>query len=89
LSNFCLLRSLNVENGESRWWPWIVEVRIGRGPRHPPLSLSNKCLPIISEFVPTIDLPDDELAAVTAAIRRAVEDDKFSHAPRLDRCGRR
>jgi hypothetical protein len=34
--------------------------------------------------VPTIDLPDDELAAVTAAIRRAVEDDKFPHAPRLD-----
>jgi hypothetical protein len=26
--------------------------------------------------VPTIDLPDDELAAVTAAIRRLIEDDK-------------
>jgi len=26
--------------------------------------------------MPTIDLPDDELAAVTAAIRRAVEDDR-------------
>jgi hypothetical protein len=34
--------------------------------------------------VPTITLPDDELAAVTAAIRRAIEDDKFPHAPRLD-----
>jgi hypothetical protein len=34
--------------------------------------------------VPTIDLPDDELAAVTAAIRRAIADDKFPHAPRLD-----
>jgi hypothetical protein len=34
--------------------------------------------------VPTIDLPDDELAAVIAAIRRAIEDDKFPHAPRLD-----
>ena len=34
--------------------------------------------------VPTIDLPDDELAAVTAAIRRAVEDDRFPRAPRLD-----
>ena len=34
--------------------------------------------------MPTIDLPDDELAAVTAAIRRAIEDDKFPHAPRLD-----
>jgi hypothetical protein len=34
--------------------------------------------------VPTIDLPDDELAAVKAAIRRAIEDDRFPHAPRLD-----
>ena len=34
--------------------------------------------------VPTIDLTDDEFAAVTAAIRRAIEDDRFSHAPRLD-----
>jgi hypothetical protein len=34
--------------------------------------------------MPTINLPDDELAAVTAAIRRAIEDDKFPHAPRLD-----
>jgi hypothetical protein len=34
--------------------------------------------------MPTIDLTDDELAALTAAIRRAVEDDRFPHAPRLD-----
>jgi hypothetical protein len=34
--------------------------------------------------VPTIDLPADELAAVAAAIRRLIEDDKFPHAPRLD-----
>ena len=34
--------------------------------------------------VPTIDLPADELAAVTAAIRRLIEDDKFPHASRLD-----
>jgi hypothetical protein len=34
--------------------------------------------------MPTIDLPDDELAAVTAAIRRTIEDDRFPHAPRLD-----
>jgi hypothetical protein len=34
--------------------------------------------------VPTIDLPDDELAAVTAAIRRTIEDDRYPHAPRLD-----
>jgi hypothetical protein len=36
------------------------------------------------QAVPTINLPDDELAAVTAAIRRAIEDDRFPHAPRLD-----
>jgi hypothetical protein len=34
--------------------------------------------------MPTIDLTDDELAAVKAAIRRAVEEDKFPRAPRLD-----
>ena len=34
--------------------------------------------------VPTINLTDDELAAVTAAIRRVIEDDRFPHAPRLD-----
>jgi hypothetical protein len=34
--------------------------------------------------VPTIDLPDDELAAVTAAIRSTIEDDRYPHAPRLD-----
>lgn len=34
--------------------------------------------------MPTINLTDEEHAAVTAAIRRAVEDDKFPRAPRLD-----
>jgi hypothetical protein len=34
--------------------------------------------------VPTIDLPDDELAAVTAAIRRTIAGDRYPHAPRLD-----
>ena len=34
--------------------------------------------------MPTIDLTDDEYAAVTAAIRRAIEDDRFPRAPRLD-----
>jgi hypothetical protein len=34
--------------------------------------------------VPTVDLPDDELAAVAAALRRAIEDDRYPHAPRLD-----
>jgi hypothetical protein len=36
------------------------------------------------QAVPTPDLTDDELAAVTAAVRRAIEDDRFPHAPRLD-----
>jgi hypothetical protein len=34
--------------------------------------------------VPTINLTDDELAAVTAAVPRAVEDDRYPRAPRLD-----
>jgi hypothetical protein len=34
--------------------------------------------------VPTIDLPADELAAVTAAIRGVIADDRYPHAPRLD-----
>ena len=34
--------------------------------------------------MPTINLAADELAAVTAAIRRVIEDDRFPHAPRLD-----
>jgi hypothetical protein len=34
--------------------------------------------------MPTINLTNDELAAVTAAIRRAVEEDRFPRAPRLD-----
>ena len=34
--------------------------------------------------MPTIDLTDDELAAVTAAIRRLIDDDRFPYAPRLD-----
>ena len=34
--------------------------------------------------MPIIDLPDDELAAVTAALRRVIEDDRYPRAPRLD-----
>ena len=34
--------------------------------------------------MPTINLTGDDYAAVTAAIRRAVEDDRFPRAPRLD-----
>jgi hypothetical protein len=34
--------------------------------------------------MPTIDLTDGELAAVTAAIKRAIEEDHFPLARRLD-----
>ena len=34
--------------------------------------------------MPTINLDDDELAAVIAAVRRVIEDDRFPRAPRLD-----
>ena len=34
--------------------------------------------------VPTIDLLDDELAAVAAAIRGVIEGGLYPHAPRLD-----
>ena len=34
--------------------------------------------------MPIIDLPDDELAAVAAAIRGVIEGDRYPHAPRLD-----
>jgi hypothetical protein len=34
--------------------------------------------------MPIINLTDDELAAVTAAIRRLIDEDRFPHAPRLD-----
>jgi hypothetical protein len=34
--------------------------------------------------MPTIALTDDELAAVTAAIRRIIADNRYPHAPRLD-----
>ena len=40
--------------------------------------------PDYNRAVPTIDLTDDEHAAVTAAIRRAIETDGFPRAPRLD-----
>ena len=34
--------------------------------------------------MPTINLPDDELAAVVVAIRQTIADDRYPHAPRLD-----
>ena len=47
------------------------------------LSLLDKCRPIYSCRADNLS-HRDELAAVTAEIRRATEDDKFPHAPRLD-----
>jgi hypothetical protein len=32
----------------------------------------------------TIDLSDEELAALTAALRRLIDEDRFPRAPRLD-----
>ena len=34
--------------------------------------------------VPVVDLPDDELAAVVAALRQIIADDKYPLSPRLD-----
>ncbi|MCL2429660.1 MAG: hypothetical protein FWD12_10545 [Alphaproteobacteria bacterium] len=34
--------------------------------------------------MPTINLSDEELAALAAAIRRLIEQDRFPRAPRLD-----
>jgi hypothetical protein len=39
--------------------------------------------------MPTIDLTDDEYAAVTASIRRAIEDDRFPLARVSIRCAER
>jgi hypothetical protein len=38
----------------------------------------------VKTTLPTIDLTDAEHAAVTALIRRAIEEDRFPRAPRLD-----
>jgi hypothetical protein len=37
-----------------------------------------------AKSMPMIDLTDEKHAAVTAAIRRLVDEDRFPHAPRLD-----
>ena len=34
--------------------------------------------------MPTVSLPDDELAVGFSAIRRTIEDDKYPLSPRLD-----
>jgi hypothetical protein len=35
-------------------------------------------------IMPTVTLPDDELAALRTAVRRLIEGDRFPRAPRLD-----
>jgi hypothetical protein len=50
----------------------------------PGSGTTNSFPPDYIRAVPTVDLPDDELAAVTAAIRGVIEGDKYPHAPRLD-----
>jgi hypothetical protein len=54
---------------------WRVSIR-----RH----LAGQMSPDYIRPVPTTNLTADELAAVTAAIQRAIEGDRFPHAPRLD-----
>jgi hypothetical protein len=39
--------------------------------------------------MPTINLTDAELAAITAAIRRLIDEDRFPHARASTRCARR
>jgi hypothetical protein len=34
--------------------------------------------------MPTVDLTDDEHAAITALIRRAIEEDRISPRPRIE-----
>ena len=34
--------------------------------------------------MPRIDLPDDEFAALVAAVRGVIAGDRYPHAPRLD-----
>ena len=50
----------------------------------PGSGTTNSFPPDYIRAVPTVDLPDDELAAVTAAIRGVIEGDRYPHAPRLD-----
>src|ERR1700690_4037105 len=51
-----------------------------------PIRASPRCAGS-AEPMPTIDLPDDELAAVVAAIRRAIEDDNIPTIEDLCRAG--
>jgi hypothetical protein len=61
-----------------------VRVLSHRALKTPGSGTSNLSSADYIRAVPTIDLPDDELAAVTAAIRRLIDEDRYPHAPRLD-----
>jgi hypothetical protein len=54
--------------------------------RREALSTSPCCINVgrLYPGVPTINLTDDEHAAVAAAIRRAIDEDRFPAPPRLD-----
>ena len=53
--------------------PLRRQVREPRAARQVALLLAGQISADYIRAVPTIDLPDDELAAVTAAIRRAID----------------
>jgi hypothetical protein len=48
------------------------------------LLLAGQMSPDYIRAMPTINLTNDELAAVAAALRRLIQDDRYPHAPRLD-----
>jgi hypothetical protein len=64
----------------------LLAIVVSPGPRRPEdiPRLHGLCRVGYIRAVPTINLTDDELAAVAAAIRRLVDEDKFPRAPRLD-----
>jgi hypothetical protein len=66
--------------------PMLLAIVVSPGPRRPEdiPQLHRLCRVGYIRAVPTIKLTDDELAAVAAAIRRLVDEDKFPRAPRLD-----
>ena len=64
--------------------PLTGQIREARAARHVAPLLAGQIPPDYIEPVPIIDLPADELAAVTAAIRGVIDGDRYPHAPRLD-----
>lgn len=54
-----------------------------RGQWRPVHLLSDCAYPLIIWPMPTTDLTDEEHAAVTAAVRRSIADDRYPMSPRL------